>query len=425
MRSFFTTCLLLSVGFVFAAGDKPAQISADKISGCSPLQVNFQSSLPAQSSYSWDLGNGTTSTAQQPSVVYVKPGVYTVKLLLDNSSEPVTTTITVNGIPQVDFATDKTKACVGDGVNFTAQPAAGTSIVNYVWGFGDGKTVSGANMAQTVHAFKGDGKYDISLLVTDANGCMATRTAYSKIEAVAKPVADFKPSVSSSCNETEQISFTNMSTGGYKLDYAWDFGDKTASADMNPSHLFTQGKFDVTLTVKDENGCSNTVSKKVSVTKLKADFISEKDQACTGEKLKFVNASNYKGTKWLWSFSDGSTSVEANPLKAFAQPGSYSVKFTVTDGECTETSAKEAYIHVRPGIKTEFTSDVSSSCNEPVSVKLKNNTPNSAVVLWNFGDGTVSTKNETEKVYAAAGNYKVSLEVTDSSGCTIKKENEK
>lgn len=425
MRSFLCACLVFSASWGFANGNNPLKISADKVSGCSPLQVSFSAVSDSPNGLSWDFGNGYTSNDKAPLVVYTTPGIYTVKLT-DGSGQPVTTTVTVHGIPQVDFKADKTKACVNDGVNFTVQPAAGSSVVNYVWGFGDGKTVTGANFAQASHIYKTSGKYDISLLVTDANGCMATKTAYALVEATTKPVADFKPSVSNSCNETENISFTNLSTGeGYKLAYTWEFGDKGVSADANPSHIFGQGKFDVTLTVKDDNGCYSTATKRVNVTKLKADFITEKDQACTGERIKFVNASNYKGTKWLWSFSDGTTSAEANPEKAFAQPGSYSVKFTVTDGICTETAAKEAFIHVRNGIKTEFTSDISQSCNQPVSVKLKNNTPNSAVVLWNFGDGTVSTKNETEKVYAAAGNYKVSLEVTDSSGCTVKKESEK
>ncbi len=420
MKSVLCICLSFLTQITFSA----AKIEADKTSGCSPVQVSFKGvSETNGGTWNWDFGNGSTSSRQNPSVVFVQPGVYTVKL--NTGNETSTVNITVFASPNADFTTDKTKACVTDGVNFTDKSTGTAPIVNYVWAFGDGKTLTGDKMQTTAHVYKNSGVYDVSLLVTDANGCVSTKTTYSSIEAAAKPVAAFKTSVNSSCNETEQISFANQSTGNNKLNYTWNFGDKQTSAEMNPSHVFTQGKYDVSLEVKDENGCSNTATQKVSVTKLKADFIAEKEQACTGERLKFVNTSNFKGSKWAWEFGDGTASTESNPEKAFAKAGTYSVKFTVTEGECSQTVSRNAYVTVRNGINTTFTSDASSSCAEPVTVKLKNNTPNSAVVLWNFGDGTVSTKNEAEKVYSAAGNYKVSLEVTDSSGCTVKKESEK
>lgn len=422
MKSLLCISLLLFSQFGFAS--TAVKIEADKISGCSPLQINFNTAAEtAGATYSWDFGNGYKSDRKTPSVVFLEPGTYKVTLLVNN--ETTTTDITVFASPKAEFTTDKTKACAGDAVNFISQSIGTSPIVNYIWGFGDGKTINGDKIANTSHTYKNAGQFDVSLMVTDANGCMSNKTAYSMIEASAKPVAEFKPSVVSSCSESQQIAFSNQSIGDNKLTYSWSFGDTKTSSEINPSHLFAQGKYEVALEVKDQNGCADVATQKVSVTKLKADFIAEKDQACTGEVLRFVNTSKFKGSKWAWEFGDGTTSAECNPEKAFVKPGNYSVKFTVTEGECSETTTRTAYVTVRKGINTSFTSDISSSCNEPVSVKLKNNTPNTAVVLWNFGDGTVSTKNEAEKVYASAGNYKVSLEVTDSTGCTVKKESEK
>ncbi len=425
MKSFLTFSFIFSSLFSFCG---TAKIEADKLSGCSPLQVIFSGNSEAKDAvYNWDFGNGSKSERKSSSVVFIEPGVYKVKLLVKNNStvEESTVDISVFATPQPDFTADKTKACADDVISFGTKTSSSNNIVNYVWGFGDDKTITGPNAFSTNHVYKNAGQFDVSLLVTDSHGCMGSKIAYSMVESSPKPVAAFKPSVASSCSETQQISFSNQSTGGNKLDYTWSFGDKKTSAEMNPSHSFSQGKYDVALSVKDENGCLSTVVQKVSITKLKVDFIAEKDMACTGEKLKFVNTSNYKGNKWAWDFGDGTTSAENNPEKAFLKAGNYSVKLTITDGECTQTVSKNAYVNVRNGINTSFTSDISNSCNQPVSVKLKNNTPNSAVVLWNFGDGTVSTKSETEKVYAQAGTYNVSLEVTDSSGCTVKKEADK
>lgn len=421
MKSVFYTCLLLASQAAFA-GNETVKINADKTTGCSPLQVNF-SAQGSGGSLKWDFGNGQKSEGATPSVMFVEPGVYKVKLI-ENGVETVSE-ITVHPRPVAEFVTDKSKVCANDLVNFTNQSTGASPIVNYVWAFGDGKTLNGANVAAASHVYKAAGQYDVSLLVTDANGCMATKTAYSLIQANAKPVADFKPSTTSACSESEEIYFTNLSTGSNKLEYSWAFGDKTTSTQLSPSHVFNQGKYDVALTVKDENGCSSQAIKKIGVTKLKAEFMSEKEQACTGEALKFVNTSNFKGAKWAWDFGDGTASAESNPNKVYNTPGTYSVKFTLIDGDCKQTVSREAYITVRQGARTNFTTDVSNNCNQPVSVKLENKTPNTALTLWNFGDGTVSTQSNPEKVYSQAGNYKVSLEVTDSSGCTIKKEAEK
>jgi len=420
MKSIFFTCLFFVTQLIVASGT--VKIATDKTSGCAPLQVKFTSSAD---NCKWDFGNGSKSDQKSASTYFMQPGNYVVKLT-DATGNTDVVNVTVFSSPAADFKADNVKICAGNAVSFINTSNGNSPLVNYVWAFGDGKTMDGKNLANTSHLYKVAGQYDVSLLVTDVNGCTSSKTAYAFIDAKENPVSDFKPSVTGSCSETQNISFANQSTGaGFKLSYSWNFGDKQTSTEVNPSHLFAQGKHDVALTVTDENGCSNTSVKKVSVTKLKADFMTEKEQACSGEKIKFINTSNYKGEKCTWEFGDGTTSTESNPEKAFLKPGNYSVKLTIAEGECKETITKTDFVHVRNGINTSFSSDISNSCNQPVSVKLKNNTPNSAVVLWNFGDGTISTKNNPEKIYAEPGNYKVSLEVTDSSGCTVKKESEK
>ena len=76
--------------FLLCAFSAKAQIKADFNSsttgGCAPLVVKFaDSSAGNPTSWKWDLGNGTTSVLQNPSVVYFDPGTYTVKLVIRNS----------------------------------------------------------------------------------------------------------------------------------------------------------------------------------------------------------------------------------------------------------------------------------------------------------------------------------------------------
>jgi PKD repeat protein len=48
-------------------------------------------------------------------------------------------------------------------------------------------------------------------------------------------------------------------------------------------------------------------------------------------------------TSWQWSFGDGTTSAEQNPVHVFAERGRYEVLLTVTDDEgASDTRNKRA-----------------------------------------------------------------------------------
>ena len=85
-----------------------ANFNANPTSGCAPLVVQFSDSSSGNpSSWKWDLGNGTNSVLQNPSVAYFDPGTYTVKLLVKNAygidSVAKTSFITVYSSPEINF----------------------------------------------------------------------------------------------------------------------------------------------------------------------------------------------------------------------------------------------------------------------------------------------------------------------------------
>ena len=53
------------------------------------------------------------------------------------------------------------------------------------------------------------------------------------------------------------VSFTNTSSGD-GLSYTWNFGDGETSLVANPNHTFSQGVWNVSLTVTNENGTDTT-----------------------------------------------------------------------------------------------------------------------------------------------------------------------
>jgi uncharacterized repeat protein (TIGR01451 family) len=89
-------------------------------------------------------------------------------------------------------------------------------------------------------------------------------TSYAKVSPVANFTSD---SPKPFCTN---ISFTNTTTGGATpyTSWYWDFDDdENTSNDQNPSYHFSApGTYNVTLTVTDSNGCTNSTTKQVEVT---------------------------------------------------------------------------------------------------------------------------------------------------------------
>jgi PKD repeat protein len=70
-----------------------ASFNATPTSGTAPLAVSFaDTSTGAPTSWLWDFGDGTTSTAQSPSHTYTTPGTYTVSLRAANANGSDTVT---------------------------------------------------------------------------------------------------------------------------------------------------------------------------------------------------------------------------------------------------------------------------------------------------------------------------------------------
>ena len=85
-----------------------ADFTADPTSGRNPLTVNFSDQSTGNvTSRSWSFGDGDTSTEQNPSHTYSKPGTYTVSLTVsgpggsDTETKPDYITVEVTGIPAI------------------------------------------------------------------------------------------------------------------------------------------------------------------------------------------------------------------------------------------------------------------------------------------------------------------------------------
>lgn len=155
-----------------------ANFSASPTFGCGPLTVNFSDLSTTAATYSWDFGDGSPlNNTQHPTHSYDTPGTYNVSLTIttfNGCMDNITLTNYIQVIgPDVDFSSSIAGQTCGTplAVNFTDNTLAGSPIVSWSWDFGDGNT-SSVQHPSTV--YNSTGSYDVSLTVTDLDGCFRT-----------------------------------------------------------------------------------------------------------------------------------------------------------------------------------------------------------------------------------------------------------
>jgi PKD repeat protein len=180
-------------------------------SGEVPLVVNFTNQSTDATSYSWDFGDGGTSTATNPSHTYNSAGTYTVELVASNSCGSDTETrvnyITVTcTAPVADFVGSPTSGDVPLVVDFTDQS---TNATSWDWDFGDG----GVSTAQSPsHTYSAAGTYTVTLTAT--NSCGSDQEIKTDYITVTEPVIDYATLPYSTGFETgsfDQYWFTQSS----------------------------------------------------------------------------------------------------------------------------------------------------------------------------------------------------------------------
>lgn len=142
------------------------------LSGNAPVTVNFtDQSTGNPTSWSWNFGDGGTSTQQHPAHTYNTAGDYTVQLTVTSTcgtdAETKTTYIHIDPCvpPTANFSGSATSGNAPFTVNFTDQSTGNPTA--WSWDFGDGGTSTAQNPS---HPYTAAGTYTVKLTVTNACG---------------------------------------------------------------------------------------------------------------------------------------------------------------------------------------------------------------------------------------------------------------
>lgn len=388
------------------------------------LELSFIDQSIGALTWNWEFGDGGTSTLQHPVHVYPAYGVYNVRLIVTNGGCADTIPLairTVNENP--DFIADRLVACKQALINFSVTNIDPTNITNYAWNFGDGVTINTASPT-TSHTYTTAGTYTVTLVTTDVYGCNdnAARTNYIRVNG---PTAAFDPVPVAGCAGLT-ATFTDQSTtdGVNALtSWQWNFGDGIIQNFSAPpfQHTYTTpGTFAVQLTVRDAAGCvdSVTVPNLVITTDPVPLFNSPDTLTCPAAAVRFINTSLPAGVSSSWEFGDGGTSTTGSPVYSYANPGTYTVKLTITDANgCSDSLIRNTYILVDTPDANFTIVDSISSCL-PFEIAFTNTSTYFSTFLWDFGPGQgTSTLRNPVHFYSIPGIYPVKLLVTSPGGC--------
>jgi len=172
--------------------------------------------------------------------------------------------------------------------------------------------------------------------------------------------------------------------------YAWDFGDGASGNGPAPQHSYAlEGTYDVSLTVTDDAGASDTASISVTV----SDGINNAPTAvitmisCTDANKTCIydgsGSSDSDGSisSYAWNFGDGSSGSGVNPSHTYADFGTYVVSLTVTDdgGAVSTNDASESITLTEPVAATTMT--VASVFVDTINAAGGNKSPRATVVI--------------------------------------------
>ena len=337
--------------------------------------VQFTSQAQRAETYQWTFEGGSpaSSSLANPSVNYMAPGQYTVKLQVSNESgsdiKTRTALITVKALSTVaDFSASHRTIQAGSQVSFTDQSTQNPTSWNWTFTGGSPATSTAQNPTVT---YNEPGTYAVSLNVTNAGGTHeVSRTGYITVVRKA-PVAAFTASTNTIL-AGESVSFGNQSTDAVSFEWTFEGGSPATSNLENPEVVYAQaGTYSVQLKVTNESGSDLKVMESAITVKnlpVEADFSVSETNIMIGESITFTDFSRNNPTSWEWTFEGGSplASTEQNPVVKYEKSGIYDVTLRVSNADGSDEIIHTSLIVVSAPATSESRNEASNVTTEVI-----------------------------------------------------------
>jgi PKD repeat protein len=386
----------------------------------SPLTLRFiDFSRGSPATWHWDLGDGSTSSEQNPVHAYAKPGTYTVTQTVTRADGSVRSAsrhdvLGAERPPSQQVLADTLReAIVKKGAEVTFVTAGENSSV-MINGNGIALPIGSAVRMRTASDADPSGRMsirsgrlvsfafpDVTLFV---NGIQAAHGAGGDciLPAAEYFTVNLTYSIRPTIGEMRQIVIdgTKIRSGMENSLIRISYNTHAVSGDLT---LITYPAY------FEGEASSFQLSDAVI-----ASF--DPDETTTGPApfaVQFQDTSAGHPERWEWSFGDGTTSDQQHPVHVYAQPGAYAVMLKVTRGDQTDTIIrKTAVIAEPPRVLADFSAGPVIG-PAPLTVKFSDRSTNAPTMwIWTFGPNSTplnSTEQNPVVTYSDPGTYTVFL----------------
>jgi PKD repeat protein len=254
--------LLIATWSTSIGGSQPVPLPVSNFIGTPlignvPLTVQFNdTSTSAPTAWSWNFGDGGTSSQQNPIHTYASPGTCTVSLKVSNTGGNDTNTkagyVTATAPVKAAFSWSPQSGDIPFTVQFTDHSTG--PVTSWSWVFHDEGTSTQQNPSFT---FRRVGWKNVTLTVTNASGgsnTLAYLTGHGPFATANAPVKAGFTATPTSGKKPLTVQFTDESTGPVNW-WRWQFGSGSNNTEQNPQKIYQNaGTYTVTLTVRNSTG---------------------------------------------------------------------------------------------------------------------------------------------------------------------------
>jgi len=346
--------------------------------------------------YLWNPTNQTTSTATG-----LTAGVYTVTVT-DNNGCIIKTLVQITQPPLLVSAlfSQTNVSCFG-GSNGSAIVSTSGGTLNYTYLWSNNQTTAAATGLPA-------GNYSVT--ITDAKGC--TNSLSVSITQPPAPLASTSSSTNVLCFGGNNGSASVNTTGGTGFyTYSWN---PVAPNAPSISGL-TAGNY--SLTTADANGCTATNTFIITQPPAIVTAISGNPNNCLGQNVT-LNASVQGGVP-AYTYSWNPSSVNTNTI-VISPSASTTYTLTTTDANgCINIATQSVTVYPQP--IAAFSAP--NSCLNNATAFYDSSSGGGTIWSWNFGEpasgpNNISTIQNPSHTYGTAGTFSVSLNVSNSFGCS-------
>jgi PKD repeat protein len=343
-----------------------AAFTADNpfMAGCNPLDLNFENLSERAHEYQWSFGDGSHSTASNPSNIFFTQSThesyYDVKLRAESvygCKDSIVRQARVYPVPVADMFVSPQSQVFPDR-SIVAENLSAPGSWQYHWDMGDGTRITKTENTPVEHTYHwGSGDYatrhfTVNLMV--GNQFCHDTISQEVVILAPHPLVGFDPS-EQGCPPLE-VQFRNDTQ--YGLEFFWDFDDGNYSSEENPRHTFYDpGEYLVKLLVSGEGGMDSAYQTITVFEPPRANFrASPPVIQLPYQSVQMINLSSM-GAYYEWHMGDGNVYYEYAPEHQYENPGEYDITLIVgtdTNPQCFDQITKQSAVIAEQPCKIVF-----------------------------------------------------------------------